>query len=149
MTVRARSERMGFGRAARAMLAMAAGAGVCVGAEAPAGSLDGTDIADYRVWRSTRCYRPPEPSIQITDPLTYNLAVEAFNRYFEQMKEFVECVGEEANADFKTTQDVLERGLSRSRADALQDLERTRAAIERYRDAYSGPDLTGEAPPKR
>ena len=116
---------------------------------ARAGGLDGADIADYRVWRSNRCYKPPPPPVQITDALTYNLAVDSFNRYFDQMKEFVECVGREANEDFQAMQQVLERGLSRARAEALQDLERTRAAIESYKDAYSGPDLNAEAPPKR
>jgi|GEM_PF-1365819 len=114
-----------------------------------AGGLDGVEIADYRVWRSNRCYKPPPPPVRVTDPLTYNLAVDSFNRYFEQMKEFMECVGKEANEDYEAMQKVLEQGLSRARAEALQDLERSRSAIESYRDAYAGPDLNAEAPPKR
>lgn len=113
----------------------------------PAGGLDGGEIADYRIWRSNRCYKPPPPPLQISDPLTYNLAVDAFNRYFDQMKAFVECIGDEANADYETLQKVLERGMSRARAEALQDLERTRSAIEAYRDAFSAPALNAEMPP--
>lgn len=114
-----------------------------------AGGLDGGEIADFRIWRPNRCYKPPPPPVQVTDPLTYNLAVDAFNRYFEQMKTFVECVGDEANVDYETLQQVLERGLSRARAEALQDLERTRSAIEAYRDAFSAPALNAEMPPRR
>lgn len=131
-------------------VATAATAAICMPLTGPAaGGLDGGEIADYRIWRSNRCYKPPPPAVQITDPLTYNLSVEAFNRYFEQMKVFVECVGQEANQDYEALEQVLERGLSRARAEALQDLERTRSAIERYRDAYSGPALNAEMPPRR
>lgn len=132
-----------------AILTVAAAAFGMMAADAQAGGLDGGEIADYRIWRSNRCYKPPPPPVQITDPLTYNLSVDAFNRYFDQMKVFVECVGQEANQDYEALRQVLERGLSRSRAEALQDLERTRSAIERYRDTYSGPALNAEAPPRR
>ncbi len=128
---------------------LAASIGVWFAAPAEAGGLDGVDIADYRVWRSTRCYKPPPPPVLVSDPLTYNLAVESFNRYFEQMKEFMECIGKEANADYEAMQSVLERGLTRAREEALQDLERTRSAIESYRNAYSGPALNAAAPPAR
>lgn len=114
-----------------------------------AGGLDGSEIADYRVWRSNRCYKPPPPPVRVSDPLTYNLAVDAFNRYFDQMKAFMECVGIEANEDYEALRSVLEKSLARARAEALQDLERTRAAIEAYRGAYAAPALNAEAPPKR
>ena len=116
------------------------------GAPAFAGDLDGPEIADYRVWHSNRCYKPPPPPVQIVDALTYNLAVNAFNRYFEEMKTFMECVGAEANSDYEAIRAVLERGLSRARSEALQDLERTRSSIEAYRDAYDGPRLNAERP---
>ncbi len=116
---------------------------------AAAGGLDGQEIADYRVWRSNRCYKPPPPPVRISDPLTYNLAVETFNRYFDQMKTYMECIGLEANEDYEAMQKVLERGLSRARTEAREDLERTRSAIEGYKDAYSGPDLNAQTPPGR
>jgi hypothetical protein len=111
--------------------------------------LDGPEIADYRVWRANRCYKPPPPPIQVSDPLTYNLAVDRFNRYFEQMKAFMECVGAEANADYVAMRKILDTGLERARSDALNDLERTRAAIERYRGTYSGPALNAKVPSNR
>ncbi len=137
-------------RLAKCILALLGAA--CVGAAHPqagAGSLDGPEIADYRVWRSNRCYKPPPPPVRISDPLTYNLAVDAFNRYFDQMKVFMECVGAEANQDYEAMRKVLETGLGRARQDALEDLERSRAAIERYRGTYSGPALNAERPPRR
>jgi hypothetical protein len=118
-------------------------------APALAGGLDGPEIADYRVWRANRCYKPPPPPIQVSDPLTYNLAVDRFNRYFEQMKAFMECAGAEANTDYEVMRKILDIGLERARSDALNDLERTRAAIERYRGAYSGPSLNAKVPPNR
>lgn len=137
-------------RGGRIALAALVGATVAwSGAPAGAGGLDGSEIADYRVWRSNRCYKPPQPPINVSDPLTYNLAVDGFNRYFDQMKAFMECVGQEANQDYESMRKVLETGLSRARSEALEDLERTRAAIESYRNAYSGPALNAEAPPKR
>lgn len=133
------------------VLAAAFAAASTVMAEKPAtaGGLDGPEIADYRVWRSNRCYKPPPPPVNVSDPLTYNLAVDAFNRYFDQMKVFMECVGREANEDYEAMRKVLETGLTRARAEALSDLERSRAAIESYRDAYSGPALNAEVPPRR
>ncbi len=101
-----------------------------------AGSLDGPEIADFRVWRSTRCYKPLPPPLEVSDARSYNLTVDAFNKYFGQMKTFMECVGSEGNQDYEAMRKVLENGMGQSRAEALQDLERTRAAIESYRAKY-------------
>jgi len=116
---------------------------------ATAGSLDNPQIADYSVWSSNRCYKPPPPPVNITDALSYNLAVDAFNRYFAQMKNFMDCIGSEANQDYEALRKALETGLARARTAALTDLEQSRSAIEAYRGAYSGPALNAEAPPPR
>lgn len=112
-----------------------------------AGSLDNPQIADYSVWSSNRCYKPPPPPVNIADALSYNLAVDSFNRYFAQMKTFMECVGAEANQDYESMRKALETGLARARTEALTDLEQSRGAIEAYRGAYAGPALNAEAPP--
>ncbi len=121
-------------------------AGGFADAPARAGGLDGPEITDYRVWRSNRCYKPSPPPVRIADALSYNLAVDAFNRYFEQMKTFMDCVGAEANQDYEALRKVMEAGLARARSEALDDLERSRAEIERYRGAYAGPALNAERP---
>ncbi len=114
-----------------------------------AGSLDNPQIADYSLWSSNRCYKPPPPPVNIADALSYNLAVDAFNRYFAQMKTFMDCVGSEANQDYDAIRKALETGLVRARTEALTDLEQSRSAIEAYRGAYAGPALNAEAPPPR
>jgi len=134
-------------KAALAILAAAAWAWFWAPPPASAGELDGGEIADYRVWRSTRCYKPPPPAVQISDALSYNLAVDAFNRYFEQIKAFMQCIGAEANGDYEAMRKVLETGLDRARAEALEDLERTRSAIESYGAAVGGAGLSA-APPR-
>lgn len=118
-------------------------------APAVAGSLDNPQIANYSVWTSNRCYKPPPPPVNIADALSYNLAVDAFNRYFAQMKTFMECIGAEANQDYESMRKALETGLARARTEALTDLEQSRGAIEAYRGAYAGPALNAEAPPRR
>ena len=118
-------------------------------APATAGSLDNPHIADYSVWSSNRCYKPPPPPVNIADALSYNLAVDAFNRYFAQMKTFMDCAGSEANQDYDALRKALETGLARARTEALTDLEQSRSAIEAYRGAYSGPALNAEAPAPR
>jgi hypothetical protein len=114
-----------------------------------AGSLDNPQIADYSVWSSNRCYKPPPPPVNIADALSYNLAVDSFNRYFAQMKTFMDCIGSEANQDYEALRKALETGLARARSEALTDLEQSRSAIEAYRGAYAGPALNAEAPPSQ
>ncbi len=114
-----------------------------------AGSLDGPEIADFRVWRSTRCYKPVPPPVEVTDARSYNLTVDAFNRYFDQMKTFMECVGAEGNQDYEAMRKVLENGMTQSRAEALQDLERTRSAIEAHRAKYFDEEKTPQITPQQ
>ena len=102
-----------------------------------AGGLDRSEITDYRVWQSTRCYKPRPPTIQIVDPLTFNLSVEGFNQYLAHMRRSLECAEQEANEDYASLKRVLEQGLARVRGEALQELELARDDIEQYRDLYA------------
>jgi hypothetical protein len=114
-----------------------------------AGELDRPEITDYRVWKPNRCYKPRPPSVQVTDALTFNLAVEAFNRYLTDMKGYLECAGTEANEDYAAIKQVLEESLGRLREDAIGELEATRNNIERYRALYAEPSMSAENPERR
>ena len=118
-----------------------------VGERAIAGGLDQPEITDYRVWESTRCYRPKPPGLQIVDPLTFNLSIEGFNQYLAHMRRYLECVEQEANEDFASAKRVLEQGLARVRGEALQELQATRDEIEQYRTLYAQPPQSAEVPP--
>lgn len=116
---------------------------------AVAGGLDSTEITDYRVWQSTRCYKPRPPSVQIVDPLSFNLATEGFNQYLAHMRRFLECAEQEANEDFASLKRALEQGLARTRGEALQELEETQEEIEQYRSLYSPPENPSATPPNQ
>ena len=112
-----------------------------------AGGLDSPEITDYRVWQSTRCYKPRPPTVQIVDPLSFNLAIEGFNQYLAHMRRYLECAEQEANEDFASLKRVLEQGLARTRGEALQALEEAREEIEQYRSLYAPADPPDSAPP--
>lgn len=119
------------------------------GGSAVAGGLDSTEITDYRVWQSTRCYKPRPPSVQIVDPLSFNLATEGFNQYLAHMRRFLECAEQEANEDFASLKRALEQGLARTRGEALQELEETQEEIEQYRSLYSPPENPSATQPNQ
>lgn len=114
-----------------------------------AGSLDSAEITDYRVWQSTRCYKPRPPAVQIVDPLSFNLAIEGFNQYLAHVRRYLECAEQEANEDFASLKRALEQGLARTRGDALQELEETQEEIEQYRSLYSPPDNPAAGQPNQ
>ena len=123
-----------------------AAAAVTGGGQALAGGLDRPEITDYRVWQSTRCYKPRPPSVQIVDPLTFNLSVEGFNQYLAHMRRYLECAEQEANEDFASLKRVLEQGLARARGEALQNLQDARDEIDQYRSLYAPPSPSADAP---
>lgn len=116
---------------------------------ARAGELDRSQITDYRVWKSIRCYQPQPPAVQITDTFTFNLAVDAFNRYLGDMSAYLDCAGREANEDYAAIKHVLEDSLARIREEAIADLDATRNQIERYRPLYADPAFTAERTDRR
>lgn len=116
------------------------------GGQAFAGGLDRPEITDYRVWQSTRCYKPRPPAVQIVDPLTFNLSVEGFNQYLAHMRRYLECAEQEANEDFASLKRVLEQGLARARGEALQELQDAREEVDQYRSLYAPPPQNTEVP---
>lgn len=114
-----------------------------------AGSLDSTEITNYRVWQSTRCYKPRPPTVQIVDPLSFNLAIEGFNQYLAHMRRYLECAEQEANEDFASLKQALEQGLARTRGEALQDLEAAQEEIEQFRSLYSPPETPAAGQPNQ
>tara|TARA_R110002096_G_scaffold12798_2_gene45668 strand:- start:2742 stop:3158 length:417 start_codon:yes stop_codon:yes gene_type:complete len=116
-------------------------------ARVQAGGLDRPEITDYRVWESTRCYKPRAPNVQITDALTFNLAVEGFNQYLLHMRRYLECAEQEANEDYASLKRVLEQGLALVRNGSLQDLQNARENIEQYRPLYAPEPQSAELPP--
>jgi hypothetical protein len=102
-----------------------------------AGSLDQPEITDYRVWQSSRCYKPQPPQVRVVDPITFNLAIEGFNQYLTHMRRFLECAEQEANEDFASLKRVLEQGLARTRGEALQELQKSRDEIEKFRASFA------------
>jgi len=116
------------------------------GGQVRAGGLDRPEITDYRVWQSTRCYKPRPPSVQIVDPLTFNLSVEGFNQYLAHMRRYLECAEQEANEDFASLKRVLEQGLARASGEALQELQDAREEIDQYRSLYAPPPQSAEVP---
>jgi len=111
-----------------------------------AGSLDQPEITDYRIWESTRCYKPRPPAVQISDPLTFKLAIEGFNQYIAHMRRYLECAEQEANEDYASIKRVLEQGLARVRGTAVTKLEETRDRIEKYRPLYAPPPQSAGLP---
>ncbi len=116
-------------------------------ARVQAGGLDRPEITDYRVWESPRCYKPRAPNVQITDALTFNLAVEGFNQYLLHMRRYLECAEQEANEDYASLKRVLEQGLALVRNGSLQDLQNARENIEQYRPLYAPEPQSAELPP--
>jgi len=114
---------------------------------ATAGMLDRPEITDYRVWESTRCYKPRAPNVQITDAVTFNLAVEGFNQYMLHMRRYLECAEQEANEDYASLKRVLEQGLALVRSESLRDLQDARENIEQFRSLYAPEPQGGETPP--
>lgn len=104
---------------------------------APAGVLDGPEITDYRRWESNRCYVPQRPAFLIRDPLTFNLAVEAFNEYLGQMRAYMDCLQQEAQQDVQILQRTIEASRQRHQAEALRDTDIAREELERYRALYA------------
>ena len=125
---------------------LAAAFAALVGVRAEAGALDRPEITDYRVWESIRCYKPRPPNVQITDALTFNLAVEGFNQYLLHMRRYLECAEQEANEDYASLKRVLEQGLSLVRKDSLEDLQEARDNIEQYRPLYAPEPQSAELP---
>ncbi|HKK29344.1 MAG TPA: hypothetical protein VKA18_02990, partial [Alphaproteobacteria bacterium] len=97
---------------------------------------------------STRCYKPRPPSVEIVDPLTFNLSVEGFNQYLAHMRRYLECAEQEANEDYASIKRVLEQSLARVRGEALQELQEARDEIEQFRSLYATPE-SAELPPKQ
>jgi len=113
---------------------------------AMAGELDRAEITDYRIWQSSRCYKPNPPDVEITDALTFNLAVEGFSQYLLHMRRYLECAEQEANEDYASLKRVLEQGLALTRSEALQDLQDVRETIDQYRPLYAPEPESGEQP---
>ncbi len=111
-----------------------------------AGRLDRPEVTDYRVWESTRCYKPRAPNVQVTDALTFNLAIEGFNQYLLHMRRYLECAEQEANEDYASLKRALEQGLALVRSGVLQELQEGRENIEQYRPLYA-PEQPNVAPP--
>jgi hypothetical protein len=119
---------------------------IAASARVEAGGLDRPEITDYRIWESTRCYKPRAPNVQVTDALTFNLAVEGFNQYLLHMRRYLECAEQEANEDYASLKRVLEQGLALVRSGALQELQEARETIEQYRPLYAPEPQSSELP---
>jgi hypothetical protein len=117
-----------------------------IAGQATAGTLDRPEVTDYRVWESTRCYKPRAPNVQVTDALTFNLAIEGFNQYLLHMRRYLECAEQEANEDYASLKRALEQGLALVRNGVLQELQEGRENIEQYRPLYA-PEPQNVEPP--
>ena len=133
----------------RSILLLAAVAGIAAAAQPVAlraGALDRPEVTDYRIWQSTHCAKPRPPDIQITDTLTFNLAVEGFNQYLLHMRRYLECAEQEANEDYASLKRALEQGLALVRSESLNDLQEARENIEQFRPLYAPEPQSGEQP---
>jgi len=130
ITVRFGSRRWhaGWGSAAAALLLI----GMDLTA-AMAGEFGSRSIRRSMGWEPSYCTKPYEPSFYVTDVDDFNRAVGVFNRYVQDMKSYVACVGSEADEDSRTTSRAIEEGRDEAIDEAVGEVDSLRSRLELQR----------------
>lgn len=96
--------------------------------EAQAGSIGYTGITSYMDWDAD-CSKPYEPSFYEYD----QYAVDEFNRYVADVKNYIECIQNEAESDLNTLREAIVDSLDDQQSEAIQGVERLRNNLEMMR----------------
>lgn len=121
-------------RSSTAILGIVGLAAVVVsGAPAWTGDLGSRNVRRSMGWESSNCFRPSEPYFYVSDADSFNLAVDEFNNYVEEMRQFITCVNDEAADDANTVVRAIEDGRDEEVSNATSEVENVKASLESQR----------------
>lgn len=104
---------------------------VMLSSVAYAGSYGMQNISPFTDWESSDCSMPYTPSFFVTDTQSYNMAVDKYNSYLQQIESYLECIQHEGENDAKSIIRAIDEGISRAKDDAINDLQRVKSDLER------------------
>lgn len=75
----------------------------------------------FSKWSPSGCYKPMPPSYFVTDAASYNMAIDEYNRYIQEMKDYLSCLENEAQQDLAEAQRVVQRELDSLQREAVNE----------------------------
>ena len=86
-------------------------------------------------WKpSSRCYKPSEPFMLYGSTVSeYNHSVRAFNDWISQVKGYMQCISNEAEADAKKMPKLILEAAQKVQQRMAEDVQQKRSALELMR----------------
>jgi hypothetical protein len=98
------------------------------------GGIGGCDISgalSFCKWKPKNCDKPDAPAIFATDVVTYNLAVDEYNRYLQEIDEYKECIIAEGKADITHGfPDLVVDGAKEAESEVDEEANRAKRSLE-------------------
>jgi len=109
------------------------------GATARAGELEGgfsgCDLSGITAceWKPSNCHKPFPPSSFVADRNSFNMAVEEFNNYVEQVNWYKQCMINEAKSDVSKVPDIIVQSVQNASRKVDNELQNARSNLEMQR----------------
>lgn len=94
------------------------------------GSYGMQSVSTFADWEPSECSKPYPPSFYVTDASSYNMAVDNYNSYIQQIEYYLECIKREGEGDAQAIIRSIDEGISRAEDEIVNDLQRVRSDLE-------------------
>ena len=105
---------------------------VFVVGQAFAGSIGYKQIGRYMDWEPD-CYKPSPPSFYVSDVDSFNMAVDEYNYYVNEVENYLACLQSEAESDISIIKKAILNGMDEKRSEIIADVESSKSDLEMQR----------------
>jgi hypothetical protein len=85
-------------------------------------------------WKpSSSCFKPSAPFFFASNTQEYNLAVQTFNQWIDEIDLYMSCVRNEAASDLKKMPEIFAEGIKKVQREVSDEVSRTRTNLRLMR----------------
>ena len=100
------------------------------------GGIGGCDLSSLIgscTWKPSSCHQPIPPSSFVVDRNSFNMAVDEFNDYVEQVNAYKQCMINEAKSDISKVPDIIVQSVQDASRKVDSDVQDARSSLEMQR----------------
>ncbi|KZK81211.1 hypothetical protein PsAD13_04159 [Pseudovibrio sp. Ad13] len=95
-----------------------------------AGQLGMTSISTWTSWEPSDCYEPTAPYFSCYDEYSCESAVDEYNDYVSEVRSYLACIQNEAEADLRNVTRAIQEGVSEAASDKSSDVDDAKYMLE-------------------
>jgi hypothetical protein len=84
-------------------------------------------------WKPKGCYKPLPPSTFVVDVTSYNLAVDAYNRYLSDVRRYLACAVNDGKSDIESFPEIVKRGIEKTSQEMDREIASAKSSLDRAR----------------